>query len=245
MAKLMFITGDYGVGKSYSLRNMPPSETLIINVNPTKELPFKDAYTNYTALNIVNNTGNFAEIVNDKSIQHLITNPEKLLGKNVEKSEVLSRFKYAVIDDTMFTQTREFMQTAKVKSYDKFVDMALNVFNIVEAVRKSPLEYVILVLHTENVYNGNIVIGEKIKTVGKLTDDKVRLEGLTTISLRCGVEFLDNGEAYYHFITNRQPDILARSPFGMLELKMDNDLYKVIQLADVFYNKNKFVNNVK
>lgn len=241
MAKVIYLVGNYGVGKSYALRNMPPESTLIVNVNKSKDLPFKGSRKKFTILDIVNNKGNFAEPTNAKNIKHLITFPEKLLGNNfaalnITESKILKRFKYAVIDDCGYTMTKEFLDNANVKGFDKFTNMAVNLYDIVKAAELSPLDYVILVLHTEEVYNGSVIVGEKIKTVGRMVDSAVRLEGLPAITLRCSVDFQENGEPYFHFVTNKQENMLARSAYGMLPLKMPNDLYEAIKLADAYYN---------
>ena len=90
-----------------------------------------------------------------------------------------------IIDDATYLMTNEFMRTAKISGYQKFTDMALNYYTLVRRAAALPEDKIVYFLgHSETDDKGN----EKFKTVGKLLDEKVTLEGLYTIVLKTVVQ---------------------------------------------------------
>lgn len=81
----------------------------------------------------------------------------------------------------------------------------------------------------------------KLKTIGKLLDDKVILAGLFTVVLYTDIKITTKG-VEYSFITNmcinnRGIVVTAKSPRGMFkELYIPNDLGYVIKKVNDYYN---------
>ena len=72
----------------------------------------------------------------------------------------------------------------------------------------------------------------KPKTIGKLIDDKVCLEGLFSIVLRA-----KKVDKNYYFFTQSTENDVAKSPIGMFDgLYIENDLKEVDNIIREFYN---------
>ena len=197
----VMIFGESGSGKSTSLRNFKAEEVSVINVSK-KPLPFRN---------------NGLAIVNTNDYQRITS----LLLKSQRKS--------IVIDDATYLLVGEFMKTAKTVGFQKFTDMALNFYQLVQLViDKLPPEKIVYFLgHVDRDVNGN----ERFKTIGKLLDEKVTLEGLFTIVLKTEVH-----DRRYTFATQTNGMDTVKSPMGMFEqLQIDNDLQVVDKKIRDYY----------
>ena len=201
MGITVMIFGESGSGKSTSLRNFKAGEVSVINVSK-KPLPFRN---------------NGLVIVNTNDYQRITS----LLLKSQRKS--------IVIDDATYLLVGEFMKTAKTVGFQKFTDMALNFYQLVQLViDKLPPEKIVYFLgHVDRDANGN----ERFKTIGKLLDEKVTLEGLFTIVLKTEVH-----DRRYTFATQTNGMDTVKSPMGMFEhLQIDNDLQVVDKKIREYY----------
>lgn len=197
----VMIFGESGSGKSTSLRNFKAEEVSVINVSK-KPLPFRN---------------NGLVIVNTNDYQRITS----LLLKSQNKS--------IVIDDATYLLVGEFMRSAKTAGFQKFTDMALNFYQLVQLViDKLPPEKIVYFLgHVDRDANGN----ERFKTIGKLLDEKVTLEGLFTIVLKTEVH-----DRRYTFATQTNGMDTVKSPMGMFEhLQIDNDLQFVDKKIRDYY----------
>lgn len=128
--------------------------------------------------------------------------------------------KSIVIDDATYLMTNEYMRTAKVTGYQKFTDMALNYFTLIKSAAALPDDRIVYFLgHSETDVNGN----EKFKTIGKMLDEKVTLEGLFTIVLKTVVQ-----DGKYQFATKNSGQDTVKSPMGLFDdALIENDLAAV------------------
>lgn len=130
-----------------------------------------------------------------------------------------------VIDDAGYLLTDEFMRRATEKGYDKFTELANNFYNLIQFITtRLPREKIVyLLMHEdENEVTGQV----KPKTIGKLLDEKVCVEGLFTIVIRC----ID-----HKFYTNNSG--CAKSPEEMFNLEeIDNDLSLVDKAIRDYYS---------
>ena len=133
-----------------------------------------------------------------------------------------------VIDDASYLMVNEYMRTAKVTGYQKFTDMAVNFFGLVRLCAMLPANKTIYFLgHIDTDVNGN----EKFKTIGKLLDEKVTLEGLFTIVLKTVVH-----EGHYLFSTRNSGQDTVKSPMGMFDSDLiENDLAAVDTVIRSYY----------
>lgn len=145
--------------------------------------------------------------------------------KNTKKKTI-------VIDDANYLITNEFMSKTNVKGFDKYNEMGNNFFNLINGIKNiDGGKTVYLIMHEDTDDNGNI----KPKTIGKLLDDKVNIQGMFTICIRT---MFDNGNYVFRLKTNGQDCV--KTPFGMFENEtMDNDLKEFDKVVREYYELDK------
>lgn len=124
----------------------------------------------------------------------------------------------------------EAMDRAKEKSYEKFTEIAQHMYTVLkEAINMRNDLIFVVCTHSEDIGDG-ITPKLKMKTIGKMLDNVIVLEGLFTYVLYTVLNKGDNGELLYQFMTNTDGTNTAKSPFGCFdELYIDNDLNYVIE----------------
>ena len=122
-----------------------------------------------------------------------------------------------VIDDSQYLLVNEMFDRAKEVGYNKFTDIALNFRNLIHYInQKLPDDVIVYFLHhTEVDVNGKL----KAKTIGKMLDEKLTVEGCFDIVL---LTILENENHY--FLTQNNGNSTVKSPEDMFELKIPNDL---------------------
>lgn len=128
--------------------------------------------------------------------------------------------KIYVIDDSQYLLAFAAFDRAKETGYQKFTDFALDFRNLIDfVIRKTPPDVVVYFLHhTEQTEDGRI----KAKTIGKMLDSQLTVEGLFSIVLLCKTD----GTRHY-FETQSDGYTTAKSPIGMFPAEIDNDLKMV------------------
>lgn len=213
----ILILGLSGSGKSTSIRTLPPNETFLINVC-SKELPFRGSRKNYTEWNKENPTGNMLSSNDYVLIDKLFTNID------IKRKEI----KYIVIDDSQYLLTAEYMKRAHEKGYEKFTEIGEHFWNILWASKMLRQDLFVFFLHHSEINELGIT---KVKSVGKMLDEKVNIEGMFTIVL---LAKRDSDKNY--FITQNDGTTPAKSPIGMFEDRMiDNDLKLVVDSINNYY----------
>lgn len=202
----VLVIGKSGSGKSTSLRNFKSNEVGIVNVI-SKPLPFK----NVNKLKTVD-TDNYADIT-------------KILNGSKTPS--------IVIDDAGYLITNQFMRKHANAGggnavFSLYNDIADSFWNLTEQIKKLPNDKIVYIfMHEDKNDFGDI----KPKTIGKLIDDKVCLEGLFSIVLRA-----KKVDKNYYFFTQATDGDVAKTPIGMFEeLYVDNDLKEVDKKIREFY----------
>lgn len=135
------------------------------------------------------------------------------IGKELQKQEK----KIYVIDDSQYLLAFELFNRAKEKGYDKFTDIAVRFEKMLNYIIKGTPEDCIVYLlhHCETTDTGKI----KAKTVGKMLDNQLTVEGLFSIVLYAFVE-----DDKHLFRTTNDGFCPAKAPMGMFEPIIDNDL---------------------
>lgn len=128
--------------------------------------------------------------------------------------------KSIVIDDATYLMVGEFMRNAKVVGYQKYTDMAVNFNTLIEVASKLPDDVIVyFVGHSEQMDDGR----EHFKTIGKMLDNYVTVEGKFTIVLKTVVQ-----DGKYCFSTHNNGQDTVKSPMGLFEQDyIDNDLKAV------------------
>lgn len=200
----VLIIGESGSGKSTALRNFKPEEISIFNV-ASKPLPFRGK------LPVMNGASYPA-------IKAALANPAK---------------KAYAIDDSQYLMAFEAFDKAQEKGYDKFTTMAVNFADLVRytVLRDLPPDVVVYFLHhSEESDSGKV----KAKTLGKMLDNQLTLEGLFPIVLYCKA---DNDRHF--FLTQSDGRVTAKSPMGMFEtVEIDNDLAAVDKAIREYWGLN-------
>lgn len=139
------------------------------------------------------------------------------------------KLKKYVVDDSQYLMAFESFAHAKETGYGKFTNMAINFKNMLDCVREAPKNVIVYFLHhTETDENGKI----KAKTLGKMLDNQLTIEGMFSVVLLCQIE-----EKEHYFITNSDGTNPAKTPMEMFEnAKIDNDLKMVDQVIREYWN---------
>lgn len=200
MSIAAFILGESGTGKSTSMRNMDPVQTLLIQ-SIKKPLPFRSSGWKY----LDQSGGNM--LVCDQSAQIVA-------AMHKTKRPVI------VIDDYQYILANEYMRRTDERGYEKFTDIGKHAWEIMCAASALPDHVRVYILsHTETSDSGRI----KAKTIGKMLDEKITLEGLFSIVLRTVVM---NGQ--YLFSTRNNGSDTVKTPLGLFEAEhIENDLAAV------------------
>lgn len=196
----VLIMGESGSGKSASLRNFEPEEVSVFNVSG-KPMPFRKRLPTMATANY-------------QKIQSAIKASQK---------------KCFVIDDSQYLLCFESFAKAKETGYGKFTDMALNFYNLVQfVIRQTPPDVIVYFLqHTETDSNTGKT---KAKTLGKMLDSQLTLEGLFAIVLLCV-----NDGTNHNFVTQSDGMTTAKSPMEMFDLVIENDLKFVDKTIREYY----------
>lgn len=154
--------------------------------------------------------------------------------RTIIKELKLNKKKVTVIDDAQYLMANEFMRRATERGFDKFTEIAQNFWTLVNTVKDLPSDQVVYFLaHIERDANGN----EKIKTIGKLLDEKITVEGMFTIVLKTNVT-----DGVYSFITQNSGHDTVKSPIGMFpSIVIDNDLKYVDEKIRNYYEIGDFL----
>lgn len=133
-----------------------------------------------------------------------------------------------VIDDATYLMADEFVRTAKQTGYQKFTEMAANFKGLLDLARSLPDNKVVYIMgHMERDNDGN----EKFKTIGKMLDEKICVEGMFTIALKTVVQ-----DGRYYFSTQNTGSDVSKSPMGMFDAPLiDNDLAMVDKTIREYY----------
>lgn len=140
--------------------------------------------------------------------------------------------KTIVIDDANYLITTEFMAKSSIKGFDKYNELANNFWNLIQGIKNiKGGKIVFLIMHEDVDDDGNV----KPKTIGKLLDDKVNVQGMFTVCIR---SMFENGNYIFRLKNNGQDCV--KTPIGMFnDEEMENDLKKVDEIVRDYYDLDK------
>lgn len=210
MSYATLVLGESGTGKTCSLRNLDPKNTLMIQP-VRKPLPFRS-----TGWKEIKQKGDGNNIL-------VCSNPQAIIN-----CMHASPFDVIVVDDWQYILASMYMAARNVKGFDKFTEIGGAGFDIAKAASElGENKRVYVLAHTTSDEFGNT----RIKTLGKLLDDKIVVEGMFTTVLRTHVE---NGR--YLFSTQNSGSDTVKSPMGMFsEQYIENDLAAIDRVICDYY----------
>ena len=209
MGMPILVYGKSGSGKSRSLKFFGEDEILLINIEG-KELPFRSA---------------FKYICRTDSLDTIITQIQKMPCK------------IAVIDDAGYLMTHHFMDNHRNKkgnaSFDMYDDIADKMYFLIQRIKKeTPEDITVYIIFHEDTNDAG---DTKIKTIGKLIDNKICMEGMVTVCIRC---MSDNGKHFFR--TQTDGFDITKAPEDMFEEpEIDNNLKLVDDTIRSFYGWSK------
>lgn len=195
MGMPVLIYGKSGSGKSRSLKEFAEDEIFLVNVE-RKYLPFRKK---------------FAYTYDSDDVEKIKAGLQKMPTKT------------AVIDDAGYILTNIFMRGNSRKKtggdvFELYNKIGYSFWSLFEFIKTDlPKDVIVyIIMHDETDDYGNT----KLKMLGKLLEQKVCVEGMVTICLRCVTD-----EKGHHFITNSDGSDITKSPEEMFADKIiDNDL---------------------
>lgn len=225
MSRIIGIVGESGSGKSTSLRKLDSDETFIINCSK-KDLPFpgwKSKYKDFSKEkgSSEDNGGNHYQTDNAAVIKNLLVH----IDKNREDIEKI------VIDDAQYIMSVEYMNRPISDGWDRFTDIAKNIWGVINTARNLSRDIDVIVTFHSETDTSSGKKREKIKTVGKMIDNTITLEGLFTIILYTHVEMdLETNEPKFYFQTKTDGTNTCKSPMGMFDdYLIPNDMEYVFE----------------
>lgn len=213
MAIPVFVIGRSGSGKTYSIKNFKADEVGVISVEKGR-LPFK------TDIKTVKIPKDFTVNTNAQLNAAKYAWIEMIINKSKAKS--------IIIDDSQYLLVNELFDRSKEKGYDKFTDIAVNFRNLVHFVNDMPDDdkIVYFLHHSEFDTDGR----EKAKTIGRMLDEKLTLEGCFDIVLYC---------QDHKFYTQAEGMSTAKTPEGLFDdVEIPNDLKAVDKAIREYYGLN-------
>ena len=197
------IIGESGSGKTSALRNMDGTKVALIQVVP-KPLPFRS-------------TG-WKPFATDRH--------DKIIAAMQKAAD--GGYKVIVIDDFQYLMSNEFMARAYEKGYDKFTELARHAWEVITKATCLPDDVRVYIL--SHIATGDDGIA-RLKTIGKLLDEKITLEGMVTVVLRTAVMDGD-----YRFRVKNSGSDTVKTPIGMFEGEtIENDLKLVDETIRNYY----------
>lgn len=133
-----------------------------------------------------------------------------------------------VIDDSQYLMAFDFFNRAKETGYQKFTDLAVSFRNLIDfVIEHTPEDVIVYFLHhVESTDDGRV----RAKTIGKMLNEKLTVEGLFSIVLLCRAE-----KDKHCFITQSEGYSTAKSPMEMFPAEIDNDLKMVDDAIRDYY----------
>lgn len=208
MSIATLILGQSGTGKSTSLRNLNPEDVLLIQV-VKKPLPFRSA--------------NWKYLSKDGGSIYVSDNPEIIIKRMQQTTRPI-----IIIDDYQYVMANEYMRRSAETGFNKFTEIGRKTWDVfTEATKLADDKRIYILSHTEEAESGRT----KMKTIGKMLDEKITLEGMVSICLQTAIV-----NEQHIFMTKNNGQNTVKSPIGLFESEhIDNDLNAVDKAICEYY----------
>jgi hypothetical protein len=223
MASIL-VYGPSGFGKSRGIKNLDPKTTFVIS-SDEKELPWRGWASDYWSYTTPE--GKFDMM---RSNYYEGNDPRKIVKLQKDIIEKRPDIKTVVYDTLTHMMVYRFMTDPNV-DWEFYKVLAKEIYSIVDTAKKDKSRMHVFVGHNDVGYDALGRKVEKVRTIGKLLDDKIDLPSLFTVVLCPEVERKEK-DAEYSFLTQSNGSNAAKSPEGMFDFKIPND-YKLV--VDNYY----------
>lgn len=224
MAELIGICGPSGSGKTRSIQGLPSEDTMLISLTG-KKIPMKGFAKKYTKMNDDWSKGNYFSS----------TSHSDIISAMSHISENRPDITNIVLDDYQYIGAFEYFQRASEAGFAKFAEIAQHIaMPLIEASKLRDDLKIFVTNHDETITEDYKPL-RKFKTIGKLVDNSLTMEGLFTIVLFTNIEVDKAGKRTYQFITNSDGSTTAKSPEDMFPDAIPNDLGEVAKAIDEYY----------
>ena len=224
LGQAVLVVGRSGSGKTYSLRNLKPQDTLIV-MSKFKPLIFKGWTKNFSMGKPENGKGMIKVCNNFEELHNFLNTLES--SKNLP-------FRNIIFDDCQYYSQLDVFTKADEKGFDKFIWLGMNIHSAL--VRMTNLSYTkglnVAVFWHSNTQTLAEEKGTLVQTSSKFIDEKFVVEGIFNTVLKTEIV-----EGDYKFKTNSDNNLLSiKSPYGVFDLYIDNDLNYVFEELEKFSN---------
>lgn len=215
MSNVICIMGESGSGKTTSMRTLDPATTFYIDCDK-KGLSWKGWKAQYNK-----ETNNYYKTDDQQTVLSLL--------HKIERSDNAKHIKTVVVDTINGIMVADEMRRSKEKGYDKWVDLAVAIYDIVDyALTMRDDLTVIFVAHTQTDHDDNGYMFTRIKTSGKKLD-KITLESKFPVVLLAKV--IDGN----HVFETKANFSTAKTPMGAFETNhIDNDISAVLKVLEEY-----------
>ena len=211
MSIATLILGQSGTGKSTSLRNLNPNDVLLIQ-SIRKPLPFRSK--------------EWKPLTSEGGSIYVSDNAEQIIKVMNKCTRPI-----IVLDDMQYIMANEYMRRSQETGFAKFTEIGRKTWDIFNAASQlTDDKRVYMLSHTEESESGKT----KIKTIGKMLDEKITLEGMVTICLQTAII-----NEQFVFMTKNNGQNTVKSPIGLFESEhIENDLKAVDDAICDFFEIN-------
>ena len=212
------IIGESGSGKTYSIKNFDPGSVGILLCEKNR-LPFQKKFKTFKV----------KETEGEQNGKRVVFRQGQVVNELIKQAKT----KVIVIDDSQYIMANEFFDRAGEKGYDKFVDIGVHFRDIIHTVNNKLADDVIVYFlhHPEmDVNTGRM----KAKTIGKMLDEKLTVEGCFDIVMRT-----ERNQDGWWFRTHTAGADPVKTPEDMFEEDLiPNDLAMVDKTIREYYDIN-------
>lgn len=215
MAQGILIVAESGSGKSTSIENLDPKQTFIINV-ANKPLPFKGWKKKYSLWSKASPDGNI----------YGGSSPQQIEAAMRYVNEKRPEIKTLIIDDFQYMSAFEYFDRCDEKGFDKFTQIGGHLARIARLPKDLRDDLtVFFMMHQEESQDMEGRKRYKAKTIGKVVDNSLTLEGLFSVVLFGKAKKNKESGMRYVFETQTTGENTCKSPRGMFgDFEIPNDL---------------------